>query len=786
MLMAFQVSPGVNVSEVDLTTTTPAVSTSVAAIAGVFNWGPVEFPVLVSNENQLVSVFGKPSDTNYETFFSAANFLSYSSALFVSRAEENAKNAVAGTASSYDILIKNKEQFDSFTTNDNTISFIAKYPGALGNSLKVSQVRSANEYSKSVDLMNSAFNGINTATNIPNAVQTFVAANVGSNEVVVRLGKSDNEPSFPFNAQTAVNPTTDAITLGTHGLAVNDMVTYIVQPGNTALAGLTSGSNYFVVSTTATAIVISASLGGTPIELTPGANETGHSFTKAGTNGLSLPEAAGYLGALANAITLGTNVRLGNATIGYQRLPIKSISSVAQDVNGAQITLVCDDTYKLAANHSSKVLDLFWEYTETTTSAPGASQFSRANPISGVVKNDEISVVVVDAEGKFSGTPGSILEVYENLSRATDARNADGSNIFWKHVINETSKYIVVPTSSSDSDLAGLTVVASNLESKPTTLRFKSGSDGLKEGGTPGVDSISVSRLAAAWDQFRNSESSQVDISLLIAGKPVGLFNSAQLAKYLIENIAEVRKDCVVFISPPKANLQSSQAQTCLDFRNQVGSSSYAFMDSGYKYQYDKYNDTFRWVPLNGDIAGLAARTDNTRDPWYSPAGFNRGTIKNSIKLWWNPDQTSRDLLYKNSINPVVTFQGQGTVLYGDKTLLANPSAFDRINVRRLFIVLEKTIARAAQSSLFEFNDDFTRSQFRNLVEPFLREVQGRRGIYDFRVVCDETNNTGEVVDSNRFVGDIYIKPAKAINFIQLNFVAVRSNVDFSEFVGQF
>jgi phage tail sheath protein FI len=209
-------------------------------------------------------------------------------------------------------------------------------------------------------------------------------------------------------------------------------------------------------------------------------------------------------------------------------------------------------------------------------------------------------------------------------------------------------------------------------------------------------------------------------------------------------------------------------------------------MDSGWKYQYDKYNDVYRYVPLNGDIAGLCVRTDDTRDPWFSPAGYNRGVIKNVIKLPYNPDKADRDILYKNKVNPVITQPGQGTLLFGDKTLLAKPSAFDRINVRRLFIVLEKAIATAAKYTLFEFNDEFTRAQFRNMVEPFLRDVQGRRGIFDFRVVCDETNNTGEVIDSNRFVGDIYIKPARAINFIQLNFVAVRTGVEFSEVVGKF
>jgi phage tail sheath protein FI len=264
------------------------------------------------------------------------------------------------------------------------------------------------------------------------------------------------------------------------------------------------------------------------------------------------------------------------------------------------------------------------------------------------------------------------------------------------------------------------------------------------------------------------------------------------IATYIINNICETRKDCIVCLSPEAADVVNNstyagkEAEDIIAFRNTLPSSSYAVMDGAWKYQYDKYNDVYRYVPMNGDTAGLMVRTDTTRDPWFSPAGFNRGNVKNVVKLSFNPKKAERDVLYKAGVNPVVTFPGQGTVLFGDKTLLAKPSAFDRINVRRLFIVLEKAISTASKFTLFEFNDAFTRSQFRNLVEPFLRDVQGRRGIFDFRVVCDETNNTGEVIDRNEFIGDIYIKPARSINFIQLNFVAVRTGVDFEEVVGQF
>ena len=282
---------------------------------------------------------------------------------------------------------------------------------------------------------------------------------------------------------------------------------------------------------------------------------------------------------------------------------------------------------------------------------------------------------------------------------------------------------------------------------------------------------------------FANADT--VDVALVLGGPA-----ESTVAGYLIDNIAESRKDCVVFISPPKAAVVDNfgnELTDILTYRNTTlnKSSSYAVLDSGWKYQYDKYADVYRWVPLNGDIAGLAARTDRERDPWYSPAGLNRGIIKNVIKLAWNPNKTDRDDLYVKGVNPVVSFSGEGTLLYGDKTLLSRPSAFDRINVRRLFIVLEKAISRAARSSLFEFNDQFTRAQFVSLVEPFLRDVQGRRGITDFRVVCDETNNTGEVIDRNEFVGDIYIKPARSINFITLSFVATRSDVSFSTVIGR-
>ena len=412
-----------------------------------------------------------------------------------------------------------------------------------------------------------------------------------------------------------------------------------------------------------------------------------------------------------------------------------------------------------------------WTYAGQFTSAPGTTSY--ATKQGGIY--DEMHVIVIDEDGLISGTQGTILEKYAFVSKGSDSKDDSGNSNFYRNVIADKSKYIhwMDHPIANGATNWGTTVSAktfANLTSN-VTVSLSGGVDGT----------ISTANVVTAYDSFDSAES--VDISLVISG-PAG----QTLADSLI-SMCESRKDCLVFLSPEKAdcvNNPGSEVTDTVAYRNTLTSSSYAVLDGNWKYQYDKFNDVYRWVPCNGDVAGLCARTDLERDPWFSPGGLNRGILKNVIKLAYNPTKTNRDDLYVKGINPIVSFQGEGTVLFGDKTMLSKPSAFDRINVRRLFIVLEKAIARAARFSLFEFNDQFTRAQFVALVEPFLRDVQGRRGITDFRVVCDETNNTGEVIDRNEFVGDIYIKPARSINFIQLNFVAVRTGVSFDEVVGQF
>ena len=579
--MPFQLSPGVLVTEKDLTSIIPAVSTSRGAFAGVFPWGPVLDPTTISSETELVSIFGKPTDSNAAFFFTAANFLAYTNNLLTIRVDtENHRNAVAsGTA----VKINNRVSYDdNYAGGAGSVGlWAAKYPGVLGNSLRVE---------------------------------------------------------------------------------------------------------------------------------------------------------------------------------------------------------ICD-----AGGYSA------WGYKGEFTGAPGTSTYASAQNSSA---NDELHVIVIDAGGLWTGTKNTILEKFAFLSKASDARRADGSNQYYKDVINDTSKYIYWMGHPTSLQLVG-TPSTPNW-GKTTVEQGGTAYHSLGSGSTAGIVGVTLtggvddltasdSQLETAWLMFNNSE--VYDISLIPVG-PV----SPGVAQKIIQQVAETRKDCVAFVSPVTSSggritgTSATEITTAtIAFRNDSTfnvNSSYGVLDSGWKYMYDRYNDVYRWVPLCGDTAGLCARTDYTNDPWYSPGGYNRGQYKGVVRLSLVPNQTQRDLLYQAGINPVVSFPGQGTVLFGDKTLLTRPSAFDRINVRRLFIVLEKAIAIAAKYQLFEFNDSFTRAQFRSMVEPFLRDVQGRRGLYDFRVKCDEINNTGEVIDRNEFVADIFIKPARSINFITLNFIAARTAVSFDEIGG--
>jgi phage tail sheath protein FI len=640
--MAFQVSPGVLVQERDLTRIIPAVSTSVGAFAGEFRKGPLDEIVTVSSEQELVETFGKPDSNNFEDFFSAANFLQYSNALRVVRAQNSSiANAVASGSA---FVIKNETDYiNNFATGQGSVGeWAARTAGAWGNNLLVSICPSAAAYETTV-------------------VTTLgVAAVAGATSVTVTSGTN---------------------------IAVGDIINF---------------------STTAS---------------TSDYND-GHEYrvTAKSTNVITIVRHPSGTGGLQRDVVINSNIRRR------------------------------------------------WRFYDQVAGAPGTSPYATSKGGS----NDEIHVIVVDEDGGISGTANTVLEVYQKLSKASDAKSPQGDTNYYPTVIQTRSKYVYWMDHNSGGSNWGNTASGTTFTavSTPTLTSLQSGSDG---------SAVTVAQKKTAYEKFLDSET--VDVGLIIAGPG----DSTHVDNVI--SIAEDRKDAVAFVSPERSDVvnvanANTQTSNVVGFYNSIRSSSYVVFDSGYKYQYDRYNDVYRFVPLNGDIAGLSARTDLIADSWYSPAGFNRGTIRGAVKLAYNPNKTQRDDLYRNRVNAVVTFPGQGTVLFGDKTGLSAPSAFDRINVRRLFIVLEKAISTASKFQLFEFNDEFTRANFRNIVEPFLREVQGRRGITDFLVVCDETNNTGEVIDRNEFIAEIFIKPARSINFITLQFVATRTGVSFEEVAG--
>ena len=726
--MPFQLSPGVAVVEKDFTSIVPAVATSTGAFAGAFQWGPVLDPVRVSSENELVARFGKPTDANADSFFTAANFLSYTNNLLVVRGDAtNAKNAVATTTGS--------------------VSAVTMSTAGSGYSTAPTVAFSAPQVDGGVT-------ATGTATLSGAGVTAITVSNGGTGYSVA--------PTVSISAPNLVGGTQAVATATVSGGAV------------TAINITTAGTGYTSAPTvTITGVGTGATIGAVTIG---SQTITSVVITNAGSGYSSSPTVTftggGGTGASATAtVSTGAGIKINNLQ-----------DYLNSYVNGAGLVGEFAAKYPGALGNSLKVSMAdsasfaAWAYKAEFDGAPGTSDFAAASGAS----NDELHVIIIDEDGAWTGVQNSILEKFAYVSKASDAKKVDGSNNFYKNVINSQSKYIwwMDHPVLAGSDQAWGTPVASSA--------YKTAATAVTRSLTGGVDHLSLTdgQLETAWDIFRDD--GQYDISLLPLGKV-----SAAVATYVINNVAEERLDCVVFVSPQNVTSGdiivgsgSDATDEVVAYRNALPSTSYAVLDSGFKYQYDRYNDKYRWVPLNGDVAGLCARTDYTNDPWFSPGGLNRGQVKNVVKLAINPNKTDRDELYKNGINPVVTFPGQGTVLFGDKTLLAKPSAFDRINVRRLFIVLEKAIATAAKYQLFEFNDSFTRAQFKNLVEPFLRDVQGRRGVTEFLVKCDDSNNTGEVIDRNEFVADIFIKPNRSINFITLNFVAARSSVNFNEIGG--
>ena len=667
--MGFLVSPGVQVREIDLTNVVPAVSTSIGAIAGPFEKGPVSTVTAISSEQELVQVFGKPQGDNFEFFFTAANFLQYGDALRVVRVESGIVNAVASGSA---ILIRDTDHYlNAFSTGQASVGeWAARTAGTHGNGIGVSICGNATAYEQ----------------NLGSSNQT-----VGEDAAGATVVKVDDGTAF----------------------SVGDLISFSSADA----------------STTATNFAFNTGDEGNEYEIT--AIST-HDLT----------------------------VRLKD------------------DPNSAGLQATIPDNSFIRRR---------WRFYDLFDAAPGTSDWATAN---GRGSGDELHVCVYDTTGDLTGfdvdTAGNrtngILETFANMSKNPVGKTAQGGSNYYPDVIYRQSEYIYwMDHTTAGSNWGTDTTSAYTAVNAPVVVTLASGTDDY---------AVTAGELALAYDKFADTES--LDINLVLGGPSSAVGDTASdmdTHVTMITDLVELRRDCVGFVSPYRSatvNVTSNitQADNVIEGFDLCPSSSYMVFDSGYKYMYDKYNDVFRFVPLNGDTAGLCAYTDGVADPWFSPAGFNRGNVRGAIKLSFNPTKAERDRLYRARVNPVTDFPGQGVVLFGDKTALTKPSAFDRINVRRLFLVLEKAIATAAKFQLFEFNDEFTRAQFRNLVEPFLRDVQGRRGITDFVVKCDETNNTGEVIDRNEFIGDIFIKPARSINFITLNFIAVRTGVSFSEVGG--
>ena len=667
--MSFLVSPGVHVREIDLTNVVPAVATSIGAIAGAFQKGPVGSVTTITSEEQLVQIFGKPQSTGnqFETFFTAANFLQYADNLKVVRAESAIVNAGANSG----ILIRDDDHYQaSFDAGQGSHGeWAARTAGTWGNSIGVQICASSTAYEQVLGA----------------SYLTVGEDAVGSTSIAV-----------------------DDVDASGEAFNVGDLISFYSDS-----AGTTAVDEFNEYEVTA-------------------------------------------IDTSSNILT----VRLKD------------------DPNGAGLqNTIPDNSY----------IKRRWGFYDLFDAAPGTSDWATAN---GRGSNDEMHVVIYDTTGDITGfdngvagqRTSSVIEVFANMSKNPNAKTAQGSNNYYADVIFVQSQFIYWTDHISAGSNWGTDTTSTYTDVIPITI------DEL----TGGTDDFSTTagEIELAYDKFEDTES--LDINLVLGGASSIVADTStghDTHVTMITALCETRRDCVGFVSPYRSatvgvSLSSTATQNVVTAFDLCPSSSYMVFDSGYKYMYDKYNDVFRFVPLNGDTAGLCAFTDQVADSFFSPAGFNRGNVRGAVKLSFNPTKAERDQLYRARINPVTNFPGQGVVLFGDKTALSKPSAFDRINVRRLFLLLEKAIATAAKFQLFEFNDEFTRAQFRNLVEPFLRDIQGRRGITDFSVVADGTNNTGEVIDRNEFVADIFIKPARSINFITLNFIAVRTGVSFTEVGG--
>jgi hypothetical protein len=788
------VSPGVKTREVDLTIGgVTASNEQIGAIAGPFEKGPINFPILIENEQDLLRVFGKPisTDAQYEYWMSASSFLSYGGILRVIRCDgDTLNNANSGVASSSTTVQINS--YEDYVNNHQTSTdwyYSAKNPGRWANELKVCVIDNFADQT----ISGVSTSGLSVGLGVTQSISGRVVAGSGTTSssegfirgVITGLGVSEIYVKVTDRVSTAgTSYSTDYIEGGTYEFKVPEVTSSTTTVG----VATTSGFLSEIYDVSITGIVT------TGIQL--GDIVSGTSVS-AGTTVVSIGASTIYVD---KAITAG----IGTTTFTFTRsTSTTSISNPIEVVTTSGLTtstigsssVVIGDWY----NQQTLGLTNTTIYWKSIAEKPKTSEYATQRNS----KNDEIHIVVVDDTGSVTGVSGNIVEKHTYLSKSLDGKLSPSESVYYKDYIARNSEYVFAgysPTGESSgivgtsSSIAFTTTGVGNWGANAQNVTFSvlgnqiynltGGENYTSSGGY----SASNSDVLSSYEYIRNP--TEYQINFLINGPSGGnaIYDAQAKANKLIE-IANERKDCIACISPYRqgvVNITNSDTQTTnvISFFDPLTSSSYAVFDTGYKYTFDRFNNEFRYIPCNADIAGLMARTSINQFSWFSPAGSARGAINGAVKLAYNPSQGQRDLLYPKRINPIIFSPGSGIILFGDKTALSYASAFDRINVRRLFLTIESTVERAARAQLFEFNDVITRTNFINIIEPFLRDIKSKRGITDFLVICDETNNTPDIIDSNQFRADIFVKPARSINFIGLTFVATRTGVSFEEVVG--
>ena len=799
------VSPGVKVREVDLTIgRVDAANDQVGAIAGPFVKGPVDVPVLIETEQDLLATFGKPVDTDaqYDYWMSASSYLSYGGTLRVIRTDDDQlNNANSGvSADSVTLKIKGYEDYENSYNNATTWHYAAKNPGRWANKLKVCTI---DAFADQVITVSSTA-GVNIGMGVTQSLEGKTAAGIGITEA---LG------GFLRGIITGVG--TDS-GLETNQISVNITDTVNAAGVSTAVTYQQGGVFSFDAPTTT---LVTSNVG---VATTAGTIDTAFDVSISGivTTGVGLGDVVTVTGGNSTVAAGTTVIGIGTDFITVDR----TITGISTAGDGAVFTFTRSsqtseflNTMRVVSTAGTTItsftgsttvadwyslqtlgLDNAVVYWKNIAEKPGTSQYASERS----AKNDEMHVVVVDDSGSVTGIAGNIVEKFTFLSKASDGKRSPTERVYYKSYVATTSDYVYagahrtgVSGGLTQSSGVGFTTSAiANCGSEAQGTSFSV--DGKRVYNLTGGENYSaqggfeptLSNVISSYNILKNP--AEYPVNFLINGPSGGstIQESQAKANKLIE-IANLRKDCIACISPHRAgvvNVSDSDTQTTnvINFFDTLTSSSYAVFDSGYKYMYDRFNNEFRYIPCNADVAGLMCRASINEFSWFSPAGASRGTINGAVKLAYNPSQAQRDLIYPKRINPIIASPGAGIILFGDKTALSFASAFDRINVRRLFLTIEDSIERAARAQLFEFNDVITRSNFVNIVEPFLRDVKAKRGITDFVVICDETNNTPDIVDSNQFRADIFVKPARSINFIGLSFVATRTGVSFEEVVG--